>query len=123
MKYNYLLIGEILRNERLKNKYSVRSLARLVGMSDTELSRWENGERINYNLILLIRLCEILKINFIKLLKVCNYLPLNYKEEICNSEKNIIESSKDNNMDESKYVCIYIPREFCVIGESNEKRK
>ena len=87
MKYNYLLIGEIIRNERLKNNYSIRGLARLVGMSDTELSRWENGERINYNLILLIRLCEILKINFINLLKVSNYLPVNYTEEVSNKEK------------------------------------
>ena len=90
MKYNYLLIGEIIRNERLKNNYSIRGLARLVGMSDTELSRWENGERINYNLILLIRLCEILKINYI---------------------------------DKSNYIRVYIPREFFVIGELNEKRK
>lgn len=117
MKYNYLLIGEVLRNERLKNKYSIRSLARLVGMSDTELSRWENGERINYNLILLIRLCEILKINFIKLLKLSNYLPLNYSEKMFNTEQMQPEFKSNK-----KYVCIYIPSEFCIIGDHNEEK-
>ena len=117
MKYNYLLIGEVLRNERLKNKYSIRSLARLVGMSDTELSRWENGERINYNLILLIRLCEILKINFIKLLKISNYLPLNYSEKMFNTEQ-----SQSEDRVNKKYVCIYIPSEFCIIGDHNEEK-
>lgn len=123
MKYNYLLIGETIRNERLKNNYSIRGLARLVGMSDTELSRWENGERINYNLILLIRLCEILKINFINLLKVNNYLPVNYKEEVSNKEKFAESNYKNNNIDKSNYIRVYIPREFFVIGELNEKRK
>ena len=123
MKYNYLLIGETIRNERLKNNYSIRGLARLVGMSDTELSRWENGERISYNLILLIRLCEILKINFINLLKVSNYLPVNYKEEVSNKEKFAESNYKNNNIDKSNYIRVYIPREFFVIGELNEKRK
>lgn len=123
MKYNYLLIGETIRNERLKNNYSIRGLARLVGMSDTELSRWENGERINHNLILLIRLCEILKINFINLLKVSNYLPVNYKEEVSNKEKFAESNYKNNNIDKSNYIRVYIPREFFVIGELNEKRK
>lgn len=44
MKYNYLFIGNFLRNKRFEMNYSIRSLARQVGMSDTELSRWENGE-------------------------------------------------------------------------------
>lgn len=119
MKYNYLFIGNFLRIKRLEMNYSIRSLARQVGMSDTELSRWENGERINYNLILLIRLCEILNINFIRLLKASEYLPLDYTEDtkILNNNKHIEQKNNNKN---SNYVCIYIPRELCVIGDTNE---
>lgn len=118
MKYNYLFIGNFLRNKRLEMNYSIRSLARQVGMSDTELSRWENGERINYNLILLIRLCDILNINFIRLLKASEYLPLNYSEDTNTLSNNHIEEKSNNK--KSDYVCIYIPRELCVIGDANE---
>ena len=78
MRYNYLLLSDLLRSKRLERGYSIRGLARIVGISDTELSRIENGERKNFNLVTLISLCEVLRIDFIKLLKVTGYLPNNY---------------------------------------------
>lgn len=75
MKNDYLKLAVILRNKRLERGYSVRGLSRAVGISDTELTRIENGERQNYNLITLIALCKVLKLDFIKLLQVTNYLP------------------------------------------------
>ena len=108
---------------RTQRGMSQDELAEKVMVTRQAVSRWENGERINYNLILLIRLCEILKINFINLLKVSNYLPVNYKEEVSNKEKFAESNYKNNDIDKSNYIRVYIPREFFVIGELNEKRK
>ena len=45
----------------------------MCGVSDTEISRIENGERQIPNLVTLISICEILEIDFIELLKLTNY--------------------------------------------------
>ena len=82
MKYDCSLMGYLLKHERLRKGYSVRSVAMAINISDTELGRIENGFRKSVNLITLIRLCDVLKINFIKLLKVTNYLPKDYGEKI-----------------------------------------
>ena len=76
MKYNYVLLAEILRRMRLFMGYSKRSLAEAVGISHTELTRIENGNRENYNLLTLIKICDVLHIDFIALLKITNYLPM-----------------------------------------------
>lgn len=75
MKNNYILMAEIFKSYRVFYGYSKRELARLVGISHTELSRIENCERENYNIVTLINMCNILHIDFIKLLKLCGYLP------------------------------------------------
>ena len=76
MKYNYVLLAEILRRMRLFMGYSKRSLAEAVGISHTELTRIENGNRENYNLLTLIKICDVLHIDFIAFLKITNYLPM-----------------------------------------------
>ena len=65
MKYNYLKIAQILKEKRVESGMSQRQLASLVGVSHTEINKIEKGMVINYNLILLIRLCELLDIEFI----------------------------------------------------------
>lgn len=74
MKYNYLKIAKILKEKRVESGMSKRQLGNLIGVSDTEISRIENGERVNYNLINLINMCEILDIDFNNLLVNCGYL-------------------------------------------------
>ena len=78
MRYNYLLLSDLLRSKRLERGYYIRGLARIIGISDTELSRIENGERKNFNLVTLINMCEVLRIDFIKLLKEFKKLPYEY---------------------------------------------
>ncbi len=87
MKNNYGFIAEVFRKRRIMLGYSKRKLAAIVGISDTEISRIEHGERENYNLVTLIRLCEVLKIDFIHLLVLAGYLPSNQ----INNENNITE--------------------------------
>lgn len=76
MKNNYVLMARIFKIKRLMLGFSKRELARAVGISHTELSRIENFERPNYNVVTLINMCEVLQLNFMKLLKICGYLPV-----------------------------------------------
>ncbi len=75
MRNNYCLMAEIFKWYRSFYGYSKRELARAVGISHSELSRIENCERENYNIVTLINMCNVLHIDFIKLLKICGYLP------------------------------------------------
>lgn len=75
MRNNYILMAKIFRSKRLVLGFSKRELARAVGISHTELSRIENCERPNYNVVTLINMCAVLQLDFIKLLKMCGYLP------------------------------------------------
>lgn len=79
-KNNYMLLAEIVRMRRIVSGLSLRAMAKKLGISHTELSRIENGERMNYNLTTLIRLCEILEMDFVKLLKITGYLPCKVDE-------------------------------------------
>ena len=97
MKNNYGFIAEVFKKRRIMFGYSKRKLASIVGISDTEISRIEHGERENYNLVTLIRMCEVLKIDFVHLLVLAGYLPS--KEE----EKNRI-SEMENILDEEESI-------------------
>ena len=77
MKYNYLKIAEIIKQKRLESGLSKRQLGNLVGVSDTEINRIETGMRTNFNLVLLIKLCNELDIDFVQLLQVAGYLDNN----------------------------------------------
>jgi len=74
MKYNYLKIAEIIKEKRLESGMSQRQLASLVGIGHTEITRIENGMRTNYNMVLLIKICNELDIDFVKLLQEAGYL-------------------------------------------------
>lgn len=74
MKYNYLKIARILKEKRLESGMSQRQLASLVGINHSEITRIEHGERVNYNLINLIKICEVLDIDFNNLLVNCGYI-------------------------------------------------
>lgn len=75
MKNNYLVIAKVFKKRRVEMNLSKRKLASLVNISDTEVSRIENGERENYNIVTLIKICDVLDIDFIKLLYAAGYLP------------------------------------------------
>lgn len=74
MKFNYLLLGSILKNRRIEKGFSKNKLAQHIGISQPEVTRIENGIRTVPNLITLINMCEILDIDFINLLKVTGYV-------------------------------------------------
>lgn len=74
MKYNYLKIAEIIKEKRLESGMSQRQLGLVSGISHTEISTIEKGMKMNYSLLMLIKLCEVLDIDFTELLRESGYL-------------------------------------------------
>lgn len=74
MRFNYLLLGSILKNRRIEKGLSKNKLAQYIGISQPEVTRIENGIRTVPNIITLIYMCEILELDFINLLKVTGYV-------------------------------------------------
>lgn len=123
MRYDYLLLSDLLRSKRLERNYSIRGLARAVDISDTELARIENGERKNINLITLIKLCEVLNIDFVRLLKVTGYYPHTYSYVSVNPVANQVrkvaishtKQNKNVHCNRCEYYCPVC--KVCVIKE------
>lgn len=90
MRFNYYLLGEILKERRTELGLSKNKLAQYVGISQPEVTRIENGTRTIPNIITLIYMCEVLGLNFINLLKITGYV----------DEKNLIMKG---NFDMKKY--------------------
>jgi len=109
MKNNYKLLSDILRNTRMRRGYSISLVARKANISHTELSRIENRERKNYNLITLIKLCEILELDFIRLLKIADYIPRK-KNEFPDFIVEVIDNYNKLLENEGKH-----PNEVCII--------
>ena len=74
MRFNYLLLGSILKNRRIEKGLSKNKLAQYIGISQTEVTRIENGIRTVPNIITLIYMCEVLELDFINLLKITGYV-------------------------------------------------
>ena len=68
MSDNSYIIGNIIREQRENLNVSKRTLAKLVGISDTEIKRIEDGMRKSFNLNILNRICNVLGINMNELL-------------------------------------------------------
>lgn len=64
MKDKNKILGEILKERRNELGYSLRKVADVIGISHTELSNIEDGERKSLNLNLIVNLCEYLNISF-----------------------------------------------------------
>lgn len=73
MRFNYLKLGELVKEAREKKEYSTRKLGEKVGISHAEISRFENGLKPNFHLIPLIKICEELDIDFVDLLTLSGY--------------------------------------------------
>lgn len=77
MRYNYLKIAEIIKEKRLESGMSQRQLGEIAGISHTEIGTIEKGMKLNYSLLILIKLCEVLDIDFVELLKTAGYIENN----------------------------------------------
>lgn len=111
MRFNYYLLGEILKERRMKLGISKNKLAQYVGISQPEVTRIENGTRTVPNIITLIYMCEVLGLDFINLLKITGYV----------DKKNLIMKG---NFDMKKYK-VNVKKdkeiEFIVYADDEEK--
>ena len=117
MKNNYGFIAEVFRKRRVMLGYSKRKLAAIVGISDTEISRIEHGERENYNLVTLIRMCEVLKIDFIYLLVLAGYLPsdqIDNDDNITKMESLLEDENEDIDNEECNSCPLHEPIEIII---------
>ena len=74
MKNDYKKLGKIIKDIRESKGLSQRKLAKIINISNAELSKIESGERQIPNLVTLISVCELLNINFTELLKETGFL-------------------------------------------------
>ncbi len=111
MRFNYYLLGEILKERRIEKGLSKNKLAQYVGISQPEVTRIENGIRTIPNIVTLIYFCEVLDLDFIELLKVTGFV----------DEKNLIMKG---NFDMKKFKVNAKKDkklEFIVYSESEEQ--
>jgi len=68
------ILGKLIKEKRIEEGYSIRELAKLVGISDTELGRIENGERAVPNLLALIYICKNLGLDMENILELSGFM-------------------------------------------------
>lgn len=68
------MLGALIKEKRIDEGYSIRKLADLVGVSSTELTRIESGERVVPNLLTLIYICKELHMNMENILRLSGFI-------------------------------------------------
>ncbi len=79
-----LILGMILRNERIKNNLTLEELSILTNISVSELDKIELGKIKAPSSVFLFRLSNVLKIDYEKMLKY-KYASYYYKKGILNA--------------------------------------
>ncbi len=72
MENNCLKIGKIIKKKRIEKGFSTRSLGELIGISNAEVSRIENGLKKDIGLITFLNICNVLDIDVEELLANAN---------------------------------------------------
>lgn len=94
-------IGNFLFDTRQKQQISIRYLAKLTGISHSEINKIENGERANPSPLHLKEIAKVLDINQILCMKIAGYIDRDVFENIFAKE---LQSLSD---DEAKQVINY----------------
>lgn len=108
MEKDYLLLSQILRDRRIELGYSQRSLARVVGVHHSTINDYENGFKRKWDLVILIDLCNVLRINFVTLLILTNFLPLSYADD---GLKELINKRRKYEK-EKRVICHFCPLSY-----------
>ena len=67
------ILGKLIKERRIEYGYSIRKLSDAVGISGTELTRIESGERVVPNLLTLIYICKVLGLDLNNLLALSGF--------------------------------------------------
>ena len=68
MKFDYLKLANIIKTRRNEKGISTRKLAEKIGISHSEISRFENGLKPSFYLIPFVKMCEELELDIEDLL-------------------------------------------------------
>lgn len=111
MRFNYLLLSDILKERREEKRLSKNRLAQYVGISQPEITRIENGIRTIPNIVTLINICEVLDIDFINLLKITGFV----------DRKNLLKKG-NNDMKKYKVTARKVKEIEFEVEASNEEK-
>ena len=94
------VLGKLIKEKRTELGYSIRKLSDAVGISGTELTRIESGERVTPNLLTLIYICKVLRLDMNNLLTVSGFNSDGknklYKMKVTKSTEKIYNISASN---------------------------
>ena len=94
------ILGKLIKERRIEYGYSIRKLSDAVGISGTELTRIESGERVTPNLLTLIYICKVLRLDMNNLLTVSGFNSDGknklYKMKVTKSTEKIYNISASN---------------------------
>lgn len=93
---NYTNPGEFLKENRLSKKLSLRGLSSIAGISHTEISKIENGEREHPSASTLFNICRGLDLDFYK---VADLFGVNPVEVDNNTENKSINKVKGKDLE------------------------
>ena len=91
------VLGKLIKARRTELGYSIRKLSDAVGISGTELTRIESGERVTPNLLTLIYICKVLELDMNNLLALSGFT---------NDENNKLYKMKVTKLNEKFYSII-----------------
>lgn len=63
------MLSENIKNARLKQRYTVKQLSELTGVSESSIANIENGRNENPGIQILLELSKVLKVSVSKLIK------------------------------------------------------
>ncbi|NFJ84615.1 helix-turn-helix transcriptional regulator [Clostridium botulinum] len=92
---NREILADMLISAREDKGYSQRQLAHITGISNSEISKLEKGQRISPNLKILKKLADALDIKYEEMLEVLGYIKSNYSFE---------DNTSSLNEDEQEYI-------------------
>ena len=113
------ILGKLIKERRIEYGYSIRKLSDAVGISGTELTRIESGERVTPNLLTLIYICKVLRLDMNNLLTVSGFNSDGknklYKMKVTKSTEKIynISASNDDEAFDEEYEEDFYESEDC----------
>lgn len=87
--------GKVIRTRREELGYTQKKTAEMTGVSNTEISKIENGERENPNPIILKKIAKALNIDYMQLLVESQYIDPNFLEKDFINISNLNEEDRE----------------------------
>lgn len=112
MKFNYLKLAEIIKNQRNEKGISTRKLAEKIGVSHAEISRFENGLKPSFYFIPFVKMCKELDLDLMDLLIEVGLLDepteKKYEVKVSNVDEDYFEIMAKNEKEAAMIVAKFV---------------